>query len=184
MKRQLIKSCALLLLLLAAMPFFSSCKNTSAEKRLEYAKSRFCAKISGKVNENEVYATLYSDPEAENGAARATLVFSQPKGLEGIAVTLFANGECGVRIGDSTLSADRAHDILKPYFPVFSVGEVYSSESLGNGGERIRVCDENCDLIYTFEENSDYPHRIQGVYFGNNIDFLIEDFAFNFDFQK
>ncbi len=184
MKRILLRSLAFLLVLSAAMLIFSSCRSINAEKKLEYVKSAFCAKIRGRVDENEVIATLYSNPDAQNDGVRATLVFSHPKGLQGVTVTLCANGEYGVRVGESSVRADWAEGLLKPYFPIFSVGGVYSAQLLDDGTQKIRVCDENCDLIYVFDKDSNAPRNIQGVYFSKNIDFVIEDFSFNYDFQK
>ena len=161
-----------------------SCASRATEDRFEYSKKNFEAEISGYVNDKELSAIIQSRPGAGENDPKLTVRFTSPESLEGITVTLLANGECSARLGDVCADTNGAYGLIEPFIPLVSAGEIYSVKKNQDGSESVRICDENCDLIYVFEPNSTAPSRIYGTFSGNEIDIILKNFSFDFDFKK
>ncbi len=184
MKNGLQTAGFLLLFLFVFIFFSSSCESTMTRDRSEYTKNSFKVEICGKSDEIEIGATLCSLADAKNEEIRATLRYTSPSSLDGMTVTLSANGKYSVRLNGTTADTKGSEGLIEAFRPVFEMGEIYSVTKNSSGGEDVRVCDENCDLIYVFSKNEITPSHIRGQYKGKNIDLTLRNFSFDFGFQK
>ena len=177
--KNVVGTVAFLLLVLFGFMFFPiSCGSNITEDRLELFRRDSRIEIDGIVDGKEIKATLFSFPGAEGADIRASLSFNSPRSLEGINVTLQANGECYARLGDTVIDTEGLDGLIEPFIPLISPGEAYSIRRL-DGCEEVRVCDENCDLTYVFEEGSGILKRVYGKYSERSIDMGIKSFSFD-----
>ena len=174
----------LLLFLFLFVFFSSSCTAGATRDRAEYLKNDFSVEVSGSVGEKEIGAILQSRHDAVGNETRALVRFTSPKSLCNLVATVSADGKCNARLGDVIVDAEGLEGLVEPFSPVFEMGEIYSVTVDDDGCERVRICDENCDLIYVFEPNSTAPSRIYGTFSGNEIDIILKNFSFDFDFKK
>ena len=144
----------LLLFIFLFVFFSSSCTGITAQDKSEYTKNDFTVEVRGSIEEKEIGAILYSRPHAEGEEARAILRFTYPESLCGMTATLSANGEQSLRLGDTVTDADGIYSLTAPFRPIYEMGEPYSLTKDARGEEKVRICDENCDLVYIFPKNS------------------------------
>lgn len=171
-----LQTAGFLLLFLFVFVFFSSsCESISAPDRFAYAKKDLEVEISGKVDQKEIKATLHSRVGAEDEDIRVSLLFTSPESLNGVTVTLLANGDCSARLGDTVIDTEGLEGLIEPFRPVFETGEIYSVKKNTNDSEEVRVCDENCDITYRFTNNSGIPSRIWGKYGERMLDLNIRE---------
>ena len=182
MKSEMHAAGFLLLFLFLFVFFSSSCSAGATRDRAEYTKKNFSVEISGSIDEKEIGAILHSRPDARDEEPRALVCFTYPKSLCDIITTVSAEGECNIRLGDIVTDAEGLDGLVVPFRPVFEMGEIYSVTVDGDGCDKVRICDEKCDLIYVFEQNSSVPTRIYGDFWGKKIDLILKNFSFDFDF--
>lgn len=180
MKSVLQTACLILLFLFTLIFFPVSCASRATEDRFKYAKKNFEAEISGYVNDKEFSAIIQSRPDASENDPKLTVRFTSPESLEGITVTLLANGECSARLGDVCADTEGICGLIEPFVSLVNAGEIYSVKKNQDGSQSVRICDENCDLIYVFPQKSGYPTHVSGKYHEKNIDLEIKSFSFDF----
>lgn len=169
-----VQTAGFLLLFLFVFVFFSSsCESRIAQDRFAYAKEELNVEISGTIDEKEVRAIMYNRPNAKNEEIKAVLRFTFPESLEGMTVTLLANGDCNVRLGGAVVDTEGFEGLVEPFRPVFEPGEIHSVKKNSRDSDDVRVCDENCDITYRFVNNFDIPSRIWGECGGKKLDFTI-----------
>ena len=167
-----------LLVLFLFMFFPVSCASDTAGDRLELFGRDSRIEIEGIVDGKEIKATLFSFPGAEDAEIRASVLFHSPASLNGINVTLLTSGKYSARLGDTAIDTEGLDGLIEPFIPLISPGEAYSIRRL-DGCEEVRVCDENCDLTYVFEEGSGILKRVYGKYSERSIDMGIKSFSFD-----
>lgn len=184
MGKKAFGSCFFTLILMLSVFASASCHSGDIEDRFDYTERNFKVEISGFIDENEVFATLYSIPGTIGDESRAMIKFHSPRALDGITVSVSKKGEYSARLGSAAVSCEWAQEIFEPFLPVIERGEIYSVRKNESGGADIRICDENCDLIYVFKQDSDAPSRIYGKISGRSIDLSLQNFVFDFDLEK
>ena len=180
MKKDLEALGFLLFFLFLFIFFSSSCTRGATEERVGYADKSFRCDITGYVNGKEIEATLTHIHNPSEDGIEALVYFSSPKGVEGVTVTLSANGICNARLGDTVIESIGLKGLIYPLEPIFDVGDTYSVRKTQEGATEVRVCDENCDLKYVFLPNSSVPSQIIGKNNGAEVDFRLTDFSFDF----
>lgn len=180
-KKMLLSSILLIFLLLFAVAL-PSCKSGGIEDRFAYTKRNFKAEIKGSVDGQEVFAVILNCPDASSDGSRTIVRFNAPDTLKGITVTLSESGSCAARLGDKAMSATWAKGLIEPFLPLVTGGEIYSVAKNDNGGQNVRICDENCDLIFVFKESASTPSHISGKISGREIELEVQNFSFDFDY--
>ena len=163
----------LLLFLFVFVFFLSSCESRIAQDRFAYTKKNIEVEISGKIDGEQIRATLHSNAGAENQEIKVSLRFTCPKSLDGITVALLANGDCSARLHDTAVHTEGLEGLIEPFRPVFEAGDVFSVKKNSDGSEDVRVYDENCDITYRFVNDSDIPLLVRGECCGKKLDLLI-----------
>ena len=161
----------------------SSCASEAAIDRSAYTKQDFYAKICGELDGHKMEGVLQSRPSALGESAKAIFKIEVPDSLRGITVSVDASGDVSARLGEICKTDDSLSSIADFFLPVCEMGEPYSVEKCTDGGVKIRVCDEKCDLVYLFLPESPLPSRISGIYKGKRMDLSVAKIAEN-DVEK
>ena len=155
----------------------SSCASEAAVNRGAYTKQNFDVKIRGELDGLEIEGVLQSRPDAEGESIKALFRAEAPQSLRGITVSVDGNGCVSARLGEICKTDDSFSSIADFFLPVCEMGEPYSVEKCTDGGVKIRVCDEKCDLVYLFLPESPLPSRISGIYKGKRMDLSVAKIA-------
>lgn len=151
----------------------SSCAGEGAIDRLSYTKQDFDVIIEGNIDGISINGRLVSRPNAEGTDAKATFTFISPESLRGLNVTLSANGEMSARLGEIKESSQAILPLADIFMPIIETGEISSVAKCKDGSVNISVRDEDCDLEYTFLQDSALPSRIAGNNKGRSIDIKV-----------
>lgn len=155
----------------------SCSKSSLLSKPFEFENKDFDTEIQGNIDGMEIKAQLQSRPSAVGGEASICLKFTSPESLEGMILTRFHDGREEARLGETTINS-YFKGLIEPfevYFEKFTV----SSQRCGDNGEiYVSVCDENCDLVYVFKPEAEYPFKVNGIINGRKINLYATDFRF------
>lgn len=180
-----VSTVAFLLLILFGFMFFpTSCGRKIGVDRFDFADMDVMAQVEGMIDGKEISATVFSFPRAEGEEIRASVLYHSPASLEGISITMEACGECSARLGDMTLNTGGLDGLIEPFMPLISPRTVYSVERTESLDEKIRICDENCDLYYVFDGEEGVLKSISGKYMDRDIDIRIKSFSLDFVFPE
>lgn len=178
--KETVAAFSLFLLIIIGMSFFSnSCGLAGGGSNLDYVKKNFTAIISGKVDGENYLVNVFSLPDAKDGEIRMSVLFSEPKALEGMRVSISKSGECALRLESSVVHGEEYLGLVEPYLLFCEGGTPSRVSTEPDGGRLFYFCDESCDLTLQFEKGSGTPSRISGKIRDREIDLRVEEFAFN-----
>ena len=173
MKTALQTVCFFLLFFFLFLICPSSCTGGAVVDRGAYTKKDFDARLYGELDGVRIEGTLQSRPSASDESAKAVFRVEAPDSLRGITVSVDKNGVVSARLGEICKSGSSIASISDFFWPVIEMGETYSVEKGSDGSVKVRVLDDDSDLVYLFSPDARFPSRITGIFKEKDVDIAI-----------